>query len=141
MPRLTFFHFEGPQNRRPERSLLKVWRGKLAAFLPSDCEQSQMQEKIRQRVESVSTSPFRISKSRKKESKRKERQPFLLERARQDSWCVFAPQSCPTLCGPVDYRPPDAPVRGVLQARALERVSTPFSVAMLSRRLIQEERE
>ena len=32
-------------------------------------------------------------------------------------------QSCSTLCNPVDYRPPDSSVHGILQARTLEWVS------------------
>ena len=31
-------------------------------------------------------------------------------------------QSCPTLCDPVDCTPPGSSVRGILQARILERV-------------------
>ena len=35
---------------------------------------------------------------------------------------------CPTLCGPTDYcSPPGCSVRGILQARILERVAIPFS--------------
>ena len=36
-------------------------------------------------------------------------------------------QSCLTLCGPMDYRPPDSSVLGILQARILEWVAIPFS--------------
>ena len=32
----------------------------------------------------------------------------------------------PTLCDPMDCRPPGSPVHGILQARILERVATPF---------------
>ena len=37
-------------------------------------------------------------------------------------------QSCPTLCDPIDGRPPGSPVPGILQARALEWVSIAFSI-------------
>ena len=45
-------------------------------------------------------------------------------------WCVHASQSlqsCLTLCDPVDCNPPDSSVRGISQARVLERVATSFS--------------
>ena len=32
-------------------------------------------------------------------------------------------QSCPTLCDPIDGRPPGSPVPGILQARTLEWVA------------------
>ena len=38
-------------------------------------------------------------------------------------------QSCPTLCDPMDGSPPGSPVPGILQARALERAATAFSVS------------
>ena len=37
--------------------------------------------------------------------------------------CVFAAQSRPTLCAPVDHSPPGSSVRGILQARILEWVA------------------
>ena len=37
--------------------------------------------------------------------------------------CVFAAQSRPTLCAPVDRSPPGSSVRGILQARILEWVA------------------
>ena len=37
-------------------------------------------------------------------------------------------QSCPTLCDPIDGRPPGSPVPGILQARALDWVSIAFSI-------------
>ena len=44
------------------------------------------------------------------------------------SACVCSvPQSCPTLCDPVDCRPPGSSVHGILQARVLEWVATPSS--------------
>ena len=36
-------------------------------------------------------------------------------------------QSCPTLCKPIDGSPPGSPDPGILQARALERVTISFS--------------
>ena len=39
--------------------------------------------------------------------------------------CVV--QLCPTLCGPMDYSPVGFSVHGILQARVLEWVATPFS--------------
>ena len=36
-------------------------------------------------------------------------------------------QSCPTLCNPMGYSPPDSSVHGVLQARILEWVAMPSS--------------
>ena len=40
---------------------------------------------------------------------------------------VLAAQSCPTLCDPMDWRPPGSSVHGILQARILERVAIFFS--------------
>ena len=40
---------------------------------------------------------------------------------------VLSAQSFPTLCDPMDYRPPGASVHGILQARMLEWVAIPFS--------------
>ena len=40
-----------------------------------------------------------------------------------------SPQSCPTLCDPVDGSPPGSPVPGILQARTLEWVAIAFSKA------------
>ena len=40
-----------------------------------------------------------------------------------------SPQSCPTLCDPIDGSPPGSPVPGILQARTLEWVATSFSDA------------
>ena len=36
--------------------------------------------------------------------------------------CVLVPQSCPTLCSPVDCSPPGSSIHGILQARILELV-------------------
>ena len=38
-------------------------------------------------------------------------------------------QSCPTLCGPRDSRPPGTPIPGTLQGRTLEWVAISFSNA------------
>ena len=38
-------------------------------------------------------------------------------------------QSCPTLCDPIDGRPPGSPVPGIFQARILEWVAISFSNA------------
>ena len=40
-----------------------------------------------------------------------------------------SPQSCPTLCNPIDSSPPGSPVPGILQARTLEWVAISFSNA------------
>ena len=39
-------------------------------------------------------------------------------------------QLCPTLCDPIDSRPPGSPVPGILQARKLEWVAISFSNAV-----------
>ena len=39
------------------------------------------------------------------------------------------PQSCPTLCDPIDDSPPDFPIPGILQVRILEWVAISFSNA------------
>ena len=36
-------------------------------------------------------------------------------------------QSCPTLCDPIDGRPPGSSIPGILQARTLEWVAISFS--------------
>ena len=41
--------------------------------------------------------------------------------------CVKSPQSCLTLCDPMDYSPPGFSVLGILQARILKWVSMPSS--------------
>ena len=38
-------------------------------------------------------------------------------------------QSCPTLCDPIDGRPPGSAIPGILQARTLEWVAISFSIA------------
>ena len=39
---------------------------------------------------------------------------------------VLVAQSCPTVCDPMNYSPPDSSVHGTLQARILEWVAIPF---------------
>ena len=46
---------------------------------------------------------------------------------KKPSVCVLVAQSCPTLCNPMDYSPPDFSVHGILQARILEQEAIPFS--------------
>jgi len=42
--------------------------------------------------------------------------------------CVYVcAQWCPTLCDPMDFRPPDSSVLGIFQARILEWVGISFS--------------
>ena len=41
--------------------------------------------------------------------------------------CVWVTQLCPTLCDPTDCNPPGSSVHGILQARILEWVASPFS--------------
>ena len=40
-----------------------------------------------------------------------------------------SPQSCLTLCDPIDGSPPSSPIPGILQARTLEWVAISFSNA------------
>ena len=40
-----------------------------------------------------------------------------------------SPQSCPTLCDPIDGSPPGSPIPGILQARTLEWAAISFSNA------------
>ena len=40
-----------------------------------------------------------------------------------------SPQSCPTLCDPIDGSPPGSPVPGILQARTQQWVAISFSNA------------
>ena len=39
-------------------------------------------------------------------------------------------QLCPTLCDPIEGRPPGSAIPGILQARILERVAISFSSAL-----------
>ena len=41
--------------------------------------------------------------------------------------CCASVQSCPTLCDPVDCSPPGSSVQGILLARILEWLASPFS--------------
>ena len=45
-----------------------------------------------------------------------------------------SPQSCPTLCNPIDGSPPGSPIPGILQARTLERVK--HSIAIIIKSLV-----
>ena len=57
---------------------------------------------------------------------------ILLLQAQNESAAAAAAkslQSCPTLCDPIDGRPPGCPVPGILQARTLEWVAISFSNA------------
>ena len=49
------------------------------------------------------------------------------------SWAMLClgAQSCPTLCDPMDYSPPDSSVLGILQARILEWTAMPSSIFIL----------
>ena len=40
---------------------------------------------------------------------------------------MLVAQSCPILCNPMNYSPPDCSVHGVIQARMLQWVAIPFS--------------
>ena len=46
-------------------------------------------------------------------------------------------QSCPTLCDPVNSRPPGSSVPGILQARILEWVAISFSNACMHAKSLQ----
>ena len=63
-----------------------------------------------------------ILKAKKK--KRKEKKAVAIQVAAAKSL-----QSCPTLCNPIDSRPPGSPVPRILQARTLEWVAISFSNA------------
>ena len=45
----------------------------------------------------------------------------------EDSVKVLVAQSCPTVCDSMDWSPPGSSVRGIFQARILERVAISFS--------------
>ena len=47
----------------------------------------------------------------------------------QGGLAAKSPQSCPTLCDPIDGSPSGSAVSGILQARTLEWVATSFSNA------------
>ena len=61
------------------------------------------------------------------------RSPAVLECNRNSnrklSTFLLLLQSCPTLCDPIDGRPPGSPIPGILQARTLEWVAISFSSA------------
>ena len=45
---------------------------------------------------------------------------FILTAAAAAAAAAKSPQSCPTLCDPIDGSPPGSPIPGILQARTLE---------------------
>ena len=66
------------------------------------------------------------------------KETYVLKQQKRAVWpqikCVYAaaaaaklPQSCPTLCDPIDGSPPDFLIPGILQARTLEWVASSFS--------------
>ena len=50
----------------------------------------------------------------------------MIERRKKESEVA---QSCPTLCDPIDGRPPGSAIPGILQARTLEWAGISFSSA------------
>ena len=54
---------------------------------------------------------------------------FLILKIKCTAAAAKSLQSCPTLCDPIDGRPPGSPVPGILQARTLEWVAISFSNA------------
>ena len=55
--------------------------------------------------------------------------PFLLQCMKVKNESEVA-QSCPTLCDPMDHRPPGSSIHGIFQARALEWGAIVFSVTL-----------
>ena len=49
-------------------------------------------------------------------------------RGRGYMYVALAAQSCPTVCDPMDCRPPGSSVQGILQVRILEWVAMPISL-------------
>ena len=62
------------------------------------------------------------------------RHPNRTARRQLHCVCVLVTQLCPTLCDPMDCSPPGPSVRGILQARILERIAIPFSNYTMERR-------
>ena len=62
--------------------------------------------------------PMSVGSSEKQESSRK---------TSAAAAAAKSPQSCPTLCNPMNGSPPGSPVPGILQARTLEWVAISFS--------------
>ena len=54
---------------------------------------------------------------------------FIIHIAAAAAAAAKSLQSCPTLCDPIDGRPPGSPVPGILQARTLEWIAISFSIA------------
>ena len=55
--------------------------------------------------------------------------PNIMVAAAAATSAAKLPQSCPTLCDPIDGSPPGSPIPGILQARTLEWVAISFSNA------------
>ena len=55
-------------------------------------------------------------------------QKLCLSCIKRSCCCCLVAQSCPTLCNPMDCRPPGSSVPGILQARILEWVAVSFSI-------------
>ena len=58
-----------------------------------------------------------------------ERNGIIAAAAAAAAAAAKSPQSCPTLCDPIDGSPPGSAVPGILQARTLEWVAISFSNA------------
>jgi len=56
---------------------------------------------------------------------------YVLRKKREENAAAKPLQACPTLCDPIDGRPPGSAVPGILQARTLEWVAISFSSAGL----------
>ena len=84
-----------------------------------------MAESLHCSPETTTTLLIGLSQNKKKFFKLKKKNVLHSE------WYIAAavksPQSCPTLCNPIDSSPPGSPVPGILQATILEWVAIPFS--------------
>ena len=68
---------------------------------------------------------------------KKKTQSVLVPNQRKDGLCAMlclVAQLCPTLCDPMDYRPPGSSVHAIVQARILECVAMPTSRGSLQPR-------
>ena len=59
----------------------------------------------------------------------REKNEVLIYAAAAAAAAAKSPQSCSTLCDPIDGSPPGSPVPGILPARTLEWVAISFSNA------------